>query len=60
MLGLIGLALVVLGILIVILGSFLPLIRLYFGDRSVISQLFWGGVIFLVGCALLIYNAITL
>ena len=47
MLSLIGLALVILGLLITILGQTAPLIRLYFGDKSVISQIIWG-LIFLV------------
>lgn len=58
--GIIGLILVIIGILIVILGSTFPLLRLYFADRSVISQLFWGGIIFLAGAVLLIYNAATM
>ena len=34
MLDLIGLALVIIGIIVLIFGSTAPLLRLYFGDRS--------------------------
>lgn len=60
MLGLIGLAVVILGLLISILGNTAPLIRLYFGDKSVVTQIVWGGVLFIIGAAILIYNAINL
>ncbi|MCO0832293.1 hypothetical protein NFX39_04210 [Fructobacillus sp. W13] len=56
MLSLIGLALVFIGIIVLIFGSTAPLLRLYFGDRSVISQLFWGTIIFLLGAGTLILN----
>ncbi|NEZ90179.1 hypothetical protein [Weissella paramesenteroides] len=58
MLSLIGLALVILGLLITILGRTAPLIRLYFGDKSVISQIIWGIIFFGIGGIILIYNAI--
>lgn len=58
MLGLIGLALVIIGIIVLIFGSTAPLLRLYFGDRSVISQFFWGTIIFGIGAVVLIFNAI--
>lgn len=58
MLSLIGLALVIIGIIVLIFGNTAPLLRLYFGDRSVISQLFWGTIIFLVGGGLLVLNNI--
>ncbi|MBS9336071.1 hypothetical protein [Fructobacillus papyrifericola] len=57
MLAIVGLLLVVLGIIVLIFGSTAPLLRLYFGDRSVISQLLWGTVIFAIGAVLLIFNA---
>ncbi|MDD9139293.1 hypothetical protein H7198_06785 [Fructobacillus sp. CRL 2054] len=57
MLSLIGLGLVFVGIIVLIFGSTAPLLRLYFGDRSVISQLFWGTVIFGIGALVLILNA---
>lgn len=60
MLGLIGLALVILGLLITILGHTAPLIRLYFGDKSVISQIIWGLIFFSIGGIILIYNAIQM
>ena len=60
MLGLIGLAIIILGILISILGSTAPLIRLYFGDKSVINQIIWGGVLFIIGALILIYNAVSM
>ncbi|CAK1223512.1 hypothetical protein [Fructobacillus fructosus] len=58
MLGLIGLALVIIGIIVLIFGSTAPLLRLYFGDRSVISQLLWGTFIFAIGAVVLIFQAI--
>ncbi|CAK8053485.1 hypothetical protein [Eupransor demetentiae] len=58
MLGLFGLALIILGILLLVLGSFLPWVRAYFRDHSLITQLVWGTLVFLAGCALVIINAI--
>ncbi|CAM4339409.1 hypothetical protein [Weissella hellenica] len=60
MLGLIGLAVVILGLLILILGNSAPLIRLYFGDKSVITQIIWGSVLFIIGAVILTYNAINM
>jgi len=60
MLSLIGLTLVILGLLITILGQTAPLIRLYFGDKSVISQIIWGLIFFGIGALILIYNAINM
>ncbi|SCB99531.1 hypothetical protein [Weissella bombi] len=60
MLGLIGLVIIILGILITILGSTAPLIRLYFGDKSVITQILWGGALFIIGALILIYNAVNM
>ncbi|MFC4760440.1 hypothetical protein [Fructobacillus durionis] len=57
MLSLIGLGLVFIGIIVLIFGSTAPLLRLYFGDRSVISQLVWGTIIFGIGAILLIIHA---
>ncbi|MBS9337223.1 hypothetical protein [Fructobacillus parabroussonetiae] len=57
MLAIVGLGLVILGIIVLIFGSTAPLLRLYFGDRSVISQLLWGTLLFALGALLLIYNA---
>lgn len=60
MLGLIGLAVVILGLLILILDNSAPLIRLYFGDKSVITQIIWGSVLFIIGAVILTYNAINM
>lgn len=60
MLGLIGLVIIILGILITILGNTAPLIRLYFGDKSVITQILWGGALFIIGALILIYNAVNM
>ncbi|CAK1224123.1 hypothetical protein LMG30237_ALEAABJJ_00041 [Fructobacillus tropaeoli] len=58
MFAIIGLALVFISIIILIFGSIAPLLRLYFGDRSVISQLIWGSLIFILGAIILLINAI--
>ncbi|GAP04365.1 MULTISPECIES: hypothetical protein [Fructobacillus] len=57
MIALIGLAITLLGLIILTMGQTAPLIRLYFGDRSVISQIFWGTILFLIGGGILIINA---
>ncbi|CAK1241129.1 MULTISPECIES: hypothetical protein [Fructobacillus] len=60
MLGIIGLIIVILSILVLIAGNTAPLLRLYFGDRSVISQIFWGVILFAIGALILGYNALHL
>ncbi|MCK8638828.1 hypothetical protein [Fructobacillus fructosus] len=57
MIALIGLAITLLGLIILTMGQTAPFIRLYFGDRSVISQIFWGTILFLIGSGILIVNA---
>ncbi|NLS38379.1 hypothetical protein GHU05_05490 [Fructobacillus tropaeoli] len=58
MFGIIGLALVFIGIIVLIFGSIAPLLRLYFGDKSVITQIIWGSLIFILGAIILLMNAI--
>ncbi|MCO0832515.1 hypothetical protein NFX39_05405 [Fructobacillus sp. W13] len=58
MIALIGLSLVFIGIIIHIFGSIAPLLRLYFGDKSVITQIIWGSLIFILGAIILLINAI--
>ncbi len=51
-----GVIIFVLGASIFLFAKKFILFRLYFGDKSVISQLFWGTVISLVGLAILYFN----
>ncbi|MDF7637452.1 hypothetical protein PT274_04160 [Leuconostocaceae bacterium ESL0958] len=60
MLGIIGLIFVIIAILVLVAGSTAPLLRLYFGDRSFISQLLWGTFLFAIGVIILILNAVNL
>lgn len=53
MLRLIGIIIFAIGLLIFLFGKQFILIRLYFRDRSVFSQLFWGVIIAFIGCIFL-------
>ncbi|CAK1247866.1 hypothetical protein R55210_AODCCCNP_01165 [Fructobacillus fructosus] len=54
--NLLGVIVFVIGMVIFLFGKQFILLRLYFGDRSVFSQLFWGTVISAVGVAILYFN----
>ncbi|ALS36469.1 putative membrane protein [Enterococcus rotai] len=48
-----GVILFIIGLFIFIFGKKFILLRAYFGDRSMFSQILWGTVIMLVGFGLL-------
>lgn len=52
----IGLIIFILGILIFCFGKKFIFLRYLFGDRSMFSQLFWGGLISLLGLVLLYFS----
>ncbi len=53
---LIGVIVFVIGLSIFLFAKKFILFRLYFKDKSVISQLFWGVVFSLIGIAILYFN----
>ncbi|MCF6515376.1 hypothetical protein GSH19_04310 [Lactobacillus sp. S2-2] len=48
-----GAIITLIGIFIFAFGKKLFLLRLYFGDRSVFSQIFWGIILIIIGLGLL-------
>lgn len=52
----IGVILFLTGMVTFLFGRKFILLRLYFGDRSVFSQLFWGSVISAVGVVILYFD----
>ncbi|WP_288846673.1 hypothetical protein [uncultured Fructobacillus sp.] len=52
----IGVIVFAVGMIIFLFGRQFILLRLYFGDRSVFSQLFWGVIISAIGVAILYFS----
>lgn len=49
----VGVIIFMIGVLIFCFGKKLVLLRVFFGDRSMFSQILWGAIIGLVGLVLL-------
>ncbi|MDT2834153.1 hypothetical protein P7H70_08785 [Vagococcus carniphilus] len=44
------------GIILIGIGKKMPIIRLFFKDRSMIYQLFYGSILFFIGLAILFFT----
>lgn len=52
----IGMIIFIIGILIFCFGKKFVFLRYIFGDRSMFSQLFWGGLLSIIGIAILYFG----
>ncbi|MGM0239435.1 hypothetical protein [Enterococcus sp. AZ103] len=53
-----GIIIFIVGLITFIFGKKFVLLRLYFGDKSMFSQLFWGVIFMLIGFGLLFISGV--